>query len=378
MLQGPESFDDVAVTFSEEEWMILSPQQKELHRKVMVQNYETMISLGYHVPLAHLLSLIQREEEEEVIPEDVNQEEETEHLQLSHNTLSFLPHTEYEPTPDLYLPSLQQTITEESSYDHSIFENNFPDPFSLTNQQCTEQQWLQKWKKDMKSQTAPKTFWSVSSRKTTMQWSHFSFQRQMIHMKHSPFKCTDCGKSFMWKHQLLNHQNMHTGVESFKCMDSEYVFKQKEVHQRFHTGGNRKHLEKLNREKSFHCTNFGKDFSVKDKSLYHQRMHMQERHFQCTECGKSFTTRHRLASHQLIHSVVKPYQCTVCGKHFRIMSYLTRHMTIHSGEKPFKCMTCGKVLGGTANSQTMRCLTQGIYFLSALNVKRALDWKTNS
>ncbi|XP_043944739.1 protein ZNF783-like [Protopterus annectens] len=61
-MKAPEAFEDVAVTFTEEEWRMLSMQEKELHRTVMVQNYEVMISLGYTIPLENLLSLLWMDE----------------------------------------------------------------------------------------------------------------------------------------------------------------------------------------------------------------------------------------------------------------------------------------------------------------------------
>ncbi|XP_043942930.1 putative zinc finger protein 75C [Protopterus annectens] len=45
ILTVPEVFEDVAVAFSEEEWKLLRKQGKELHRVVMVQNYENMVSV---------------------------------------------------------------------------------------------------------------------------------------------------------------------------------------------------------------------------------------------------------------------------------------------------------------------------------------------
>ncbi|EMP27720.1 hypothetical protein UY3_15195 [Chelonia mydas] len=56
-LQVPVTFEDVAVRFSAEEWEILEGWQKELHKEVMEENYQLLISLGQPVPTLALLAL---------------------------------------------------------------------------------------------------------------------------------------------------------------------------------------------------------------------------------------------------------------------------------------------------------------------------------
>ncbi|XP_043944788.1 zinc finger protein 181-like, partial [Protopterus annectens] len=68
-LEVPEAFEDVAVDFSREEWKMLSKQEKELYKEVMVQNYEHMVSVGFNIPKEQLLLLI--EKQEEVLPNSV-------------------------------------------------------------------------------------------------------------------------------------------------------------------------------------------------------------------------------------------------------------------------------------------------------------------
>ncbi|XP_043922371.1 zinc finger protein 302-like [Protopterus annectens] len=85
-LEVPETFDDVAVEFSGEEWEMLSKPEKELHKEVMVQNYENMISVGYNIPAEHLLLLIN--ETGTVLPDDYKAEVTVQHKQLAESRIN--------------------------------------------------------------------------------------------------------------------------------------------------------------------------------------------------------------------------------------------------------------------------------------------------
>ncbi|KAM7057486.1 uncharacterized protein WM277_005084 isoform 3-T3 [Molossus nigricans] len=343
------TFHDVAVDFTWEEWQLLDPDQKDLFRDVMLENYSNLVSLGYEASKPDTLSKLDHGEAPRTMAGEIHGRTRSEIWKLHDHLLEHVQNESMENSLEQRHKNHMLENCVHWSKTHFLLRQShmfdLHEESMKSNLSLLKQNRSYKIKKPGEFSGDGKSFFHVKS-KQFQTGIKFPESQKLIHTKSQLIKhqkphkmrkrhvCGECGKAFVKKCLLSDHQNLHTGEKPHQCSLCGKAFSRKVTlneHRRSHTG-----------EKPHECTECGKAFLKKSRLNIHYKIHTGEKPFVCSDCGKRFIQKGNLMVHLRTHTGEKPYICSECGKGFSQKTSLTTHQRFHTGKTPFVCSECGK------------------------------------
>uniref|UniRef100_A0A8C5MZD1 Uncharacterized protein n=1 Tax=Leptobrachium leishanense TaxID=445787 RepID=A0A8C5MZD1_9ANUR len=320
MLQEPLTFNDVAVSFSEDEWKGLKENQKNLYREVMRDNYCTLSSLGLTPSKPEIVVKIEKGED----PCGIDASDGLQQSSTKRAKRIFGIRAHLEPRWNLRtnIPlrcNRGQKIVKDGDLGEEDTEGwegigSLPGPGKRTPQVCRK---------------------GVSSARTTI-----ISPAQTASSHHREIGVLDLEQlSVPPKEQWVESQNIDLEPNDDVAMSLwKSTFKEEDPAQE------KKQLSEFSRSatKPFMCMRCGENWDLLSDLLSHQMGQCQVRPFRCSICAKSFVKKQHLSAHRKTHTEDKPYTCGQCGRSFRQSSTLTTHLWSHAGLKPFHCSCCPK------------------------------------
>ncbi|XP_061441635.1 gastrula zinc finger protein XlCGF52.1-like isoform X2 [Rhineura floridana] len=346
--QVPVTFEDLAIYFCLEEWVLLTERQRELYQDVMEDNFELVASLG---------------EWDRSRPEQKMKEEASGRWNLPTSP----PGSPSRPP----FPSLQRLcpswcevkLMDLRSLSQGSLEMGAPPQEELLicgecGRSFVDKDSLRDHQALHKEEKGP--FVCPSCGKIFQY--HLNLLAHKKYRGKSRHACAQCSIQFCVKGDLLRHRADHAAEGLFPCSTCSLVFRRKGhlcAHKASHAGkvpfkcpecgealGSEAdllgHRAAHQEDRPFVCAKCGESFSWKESLQIHQRTHTQEGGYPCPVCGKTFTRHGNLLTHQRLHTGELPFDCPECDRRFPNKANLMAHCRLHRRSRPFTCLRCGR------------------------------------
>ncbi|CAM5149040.1 unnamed protein product [Natator depressus] len=386
-LQEPVQFEDVAVTLSEAEWLLLDEEKQQLYRDIMYENYQSISSLGFPVRKPALISQLEREEEPCVPDPSAPEQQETQRdvptdtrRGLDAEELAVLHHGEAEapvkaaPTPKASSrwPKRKAPQSPGRKRKKPSLEGEEPEAPSeggkeqlptcpMSMQQPLPSVHVQKPFRPVRRKQPPPPL----RREQPVP----PVQREQL----PPPLSREQPVSSMHREQLvppMQREQLPPPLSREQPVSPMHRAQPPPPVRREQPPPIQlPHLPSLAKscskepaeqdsppskspppsEKSYQCPLCSQNFRQSSDLQRHRRVHTGEKPFHCLVCEKSFRLQSNLIVHQRTHTGERPYQCGECGRAFSQSSNLLTHSKIHLGQKPYACFECGKSFHHSSN-----------------------------
>nr|XP_008529099.1 PREDICTED: zinc finger protein 426-like [Equus przewalskii] len=397
--QASVTFADVAVHFTQEEWTLLDPTQRNLYRDVMLETYKNLTTVEYQLFRPNLICWLEQEEELGTVETGVFQEWDIQ-LKTKDSAIqqgmfwgkasNSIEMERIHSGWELYdceqcgkvfsehscLETQRRTQNGGNAHEDNQHEKRF---LGLHTKTSTGEKFsrFSQWGKAIslssdvtysKTSMQEEAFKCSHGRKAFVNQSYIQAQtrthnggklcewkeygRSFIHSTslavrvqtqtgNSHYECKEWGKSsegISYSHSLIE---IHTGIKPFICKECGKSFKRSVLVNA--------HLGSHTLEKPYEFKEYGKAFTQSSGLVHHKKTPSEERRFKCATCGKAFPASTSLHYHLRTHSGEKPFECNLCEKRFASSSQLIFHKRTHTGEKPYQCEECGKAFSRSSN-----------------------------
>ncbi|XP_032986847.1 zinc finger protein 248 isoform X2 [Rhinolophus ferrumequinum] len=385
-LQEQVSFQDVCVDFTQEEWYLLDPAQKILHRDVMLENYNHLVTIGHCITKPDVIIKIEQGEEPWILEQgfpsqcrldwkvdnliESSQENQDEHFwQLAFTTNKTLSidggdrvrktvslGTDCVPSrnfPYKICDSCEMSLKNISGL---IINKNYsgkkPDEYNV----------YEKLLLDVRHEKTPTRGKSYNQKRNIL--SHSQDLTQLIFDQ--PFEYNENGQGFREEAAFFTNKKVQIGETLCNYNECQRTF----IQSLKLNLSQKTHLEM----EPYECSICGKSFYM-DLRLGHQSALTGENPYEYNEYGQIFCDsstliihegtyagkipceykvshktwiKSALFKHQIVHMEGKPYEHKENGN-FNKKSHLTQPRRAHSGEKTFECSECGKTFWEKSN-----------------------------